>query len=81
MKTTIELPSDLVTAAKRVAAAERTTLRAIIEAALRAALEARQTPRPFTLRDAGVGGTGLTDAFASAGWEQIRDAAYSGRGG
>ena len=38
MKTTIELPDDLFVAAKRRAAEERSTLRAIIESGLRAQL-------------------------------------------
>ena len=38
MKTTIELPDDLFVAAKQRAAAERSTLRAIVERGLRAQL-------------------------------------------
>jgi hypothetical protein len=38
MKTTLDLPDDLFVAAKQRAAAERTTLRAIVERGLRAQL-------------------------------------------
>ena len=45
MKTTIELPDDLFIAAKRRAAEERTTLRAIVERGLRAQLRGPRTGR------------------------------------
>jgi hypothetical protein len=45
MKTTIELPDDLFVAAKRRAAEERTTLRAIVERGLRAQLRAPRRVR------------------------------------
>ena len=45
-KTTIELPEDLVIAAKRQAAERRTTLRALIERGLRAELRRGGTPPP-----------------------------------
>ena len=52
MKTTLELPDDLLIEAKAVAARRRTTLRAIIERALRrelapAAAEANPDPQKF----------------------------------
>jgi len=37
--------------------------------------------KPFRLRDASVGGRGLTPEFENASWEQIRAAIYEGRGG
>ena len=45
-KTTIELPEDLVIAAKRQAAERRTTLRTLIERGLRAELRRGGTPLP-----------------------------------
>jgi hypothetical protein len=44
MKTTIELPDELFVAAKRRAAEDRTTLRAIVERGLRAQLRRRDRP-------------------------------------
>ena len=41
MKTTIELPDDLFVAAKRRAAEDRTTLRALVERGLRSQLRRR----------------------------------------
>ena len=48
MKTTIELPDDLFVAAKRRAAEERSTLRAIIERGVRTQLRKPQTGRKRT---------------------------------
>ena len=42
MKTTIDLPDDLFVAAKRRAAEDRTTLRALVERGLRSQLRRRQ---------------------------------------
>jgi hypothetical protein len=45
-KTTVELPEDLVIAAKRRAAERRTTLRTLIERGLRAELRREAAPSP-----------------------------------
>ena len=50
MKTTIELPDDLFVAAKRRAAEDRTTLRAIIERGVRAQLRRPQADRTGALK-------------------------------
>ena len=57
------------------------TLRALIEAGLRAVLKERQRRGRFQLRDASFRGKGLKAEFRSGSWERIRDAAYEGRGG
>ena len=81
MKTTIELPDDLVDRARAHAARERTTFRALVERGLRTVLGAHERPIAFRLRDASVGGSGLCAEFRGAGWNRIREAAYEGRGG
>jgi hypothetical protein len=81
MKTTVDLPDPLVREAKRLAAREGTTLRALIEKGLRDLIEAGRRRPNFSLRDASVGGNGLSPAFRGAGWDDVRDAAYDGRGG
>jgi hypothetical protein len=48
MKTTIELPDDLFIAAKRRAAEDRSTLRAIVERGLRAELRRSRAGRKRT---------------------------------
>ena len=79
MKTTIELPDALFRAAKDLAAKRETTLRSLVEEGLREVL-AREEGKRFRLRDASVDGGGLQDEFRDAGWEDVRRAAYSGRG-
>jgi hypothetical protein len=80
VKTTIELPEDLLERSKRLARKEGSTLRALIEEGLRLAIRAReQRPRkPFRLQT--FGGDGLTAEFRDAGWERIRDEIYRDRG-
>jgi hypothetical protein len=81
MKTTVGISDALAEAAKQVAAEERTTLRALIEAGLRKVLEERQQSRSFRLRTASFGGTGLPPEFREVNWERVREAAYGERGG
>ncbi len=81
MKTTIEISDALFSEARMVAATEGTTIRQLVEAGLRHAVAQRKRQTvPFTLRDASFGGRGLARELESAGWEQIRDLAYEGRG-
>jgi len=81
MKTTIEVADPLLAEAKRVAARDKTTLRALVEAGLRTVLKERRRREPFRLRDASFRGTGLSEEFKGADWERIREAAYESRGG
>ena len=80
MKTTIELPDDLLERGKAVARRENSTLKALIEEGLRLALRARMRKRaaPFALQP--FKGDGLSPEFATAGWEKIRDEIYRDRG-
>ena len=80
MKTTIELPDDLLERSKAVARRENSTLKALIEEGLRLALRARTRKRaaPFAVQP--FQGDGLTPEFAAAGWERIRDEIYRDRG-
>jgi muconolactone delta-isomerase len=80
MKTTVEIPDSLLAEAKRVAARERTTVRALIEEGLRRVLAERRRAGPFRLRKASFKGSGLNPALAGAPWEAIREAIYEGRG-
>jgi hypothetical protein len=81
MKTTVEISDALAAAAREVAARERTTLRALIEAGLRKVLDERERSGAFRLRDASFRGNGLQSDYTGAGWERIREAAYEERGG
>jgi Arc/MetJ family transcription regulator len=75
MKTTIDLPDDLLVAAKQRAASERTTLRAMVERGLRAQLGApgRSRRKPRAVRWVTVAGglppeVDLTDREAMSAW-------------
>lgn len=81
-KTTIDIPANLLSEAKEVAARDGTTLRALVESGLRTVIDRRRRGREarFRLRDASVGGNGLQPEFRGADWDRIRDAAYDDRG-
>lgn len=80
MKTTVEISDPLLTRAKRQAAREGTTVRALIEQGLRKVLDERAEPQPFKLRDASFKGRGLQQGVRGLSWERIREMAYEGRG-
>ncbi|HVL89868.1 MAG TPA: type II toxin-antitoxin system VapB family antitoxin [Actinomycetota bacterium] len=81
MKTTIEIADAVLAEAKKLASAERTTLRELVEQGLRHVIAQRSRKQSFRLRDASVDGTGLQPEFADQDWARIRQAAYAGRGG
>lgn len=77
MKTTIDLGDSLLAEAKRAAAEEGTTLRALVEAGLREVLSRRRKrTAPFRLRRVTVKGKGLRAELAGASWQTLRDMAY-----
>lgn len=82
MKTTVELPDDLLERAKLMAKREHSTLKALIEEGLHLALRLRSRSRkpatPFAVQP--FKGNGLTPEFTAAGWEKIRDEIYRDRG-
>lgn len=80
MKTTIEIPNSLLRQVKSVASREHTTVRALVEEALRRIMAERQRAKPFKLRRVSFPGKGLQPEMAGASWQRIRDAAYEGRG-
>lgn len=80
MKTTVEIPNSLLDEARRVAAREGRTVRALVEEGLRKVLAERKRSLAFRLRRASFKGEGLQPDVAGASWERIRDLAYEGRG-
>jgi hypothetical protein len=80
MKTTVELPEDLVKQARRVAKAESSSLRALVEEGLQRALESRRRRTVRELDFPTYGGSGLTDEFKDVDWARIRDEVYRGHG-
>ena len=80
MKTTIEISNSLLEEARKVAAREKTTVRALVEQGLRQVVTERKSRGTFKLRRATFKGEGLQTGLADATWEQIREAIYHGRG-
>jgi hypothetical protein len=80
VKTTVEIPNSLLGQAKRLASQEHTTVRALMEEGLRRLIAERKAGKPFKLRKVSFRGNGLQPQMAGASWQQIRDAAYQGRG-
>jgi hypothetical protein len=76
MKTTVNLPDELLREAQELARRERTTLRELIETGLRTVVKQRSGKTRFVLEDVSVNGRGLQPAFRGASWEQIRDEIY-----
>lgn len=76
MKTTVNLPDELLREAQELARRERTTLRELIETGLRAVVRQRSSDSSFELADASVTGRGLQPAFRGASWQQIRETIY-----
>jgi len=81
MKTTVELSDALLAEARKIATREGVTVRTLIEQGLRHALNQRKQRGRFHLRKATFNGRGLSAGARDAGWEQLRELAYTGRGG
>lgn len=81
MKTTVELSDAALAEAKRVAARDGTSLRALLEEGLRRVLaDRRRRDSAFRLRDASFKGEGLSPEFEGRSWPAVRDEIYRERG-
>lgn len=80
MKTTIELPDELLARSKAVARREKSTLKALIEEGLHLALRARARKSVALFKLQPFQGDGLSPAFMDASWGTIRDEIYRDRG-
>ena len=81
MKTTIDIGDALMADAKRLAASEGTTVRALVEAGLRQVLAgSRKRAPPFRLQRATFKGKGLRPELQGLPWERLRELAYEGHG-
>lgn len=80
MKTTIELPDELLEQVRSVARREGTTLRGLVEEGLQRSLEARRSRVRRHLDFPTHGGTGLTAEFQGAPWSRVRDEVYREHG-
>ena len=76
MKTTMELPDDLLEQVRSAAPKEGATLRGLVEDGLQRSLEARRRMVRRELDVPSYGGSGLTAEFEDAPWGQIRREIY-----
>ncbi len=76
MKTTIDIAGPVLDKARKLAAREGTTLRALVEQGLRQVIAGKERKKPFRLRPVTFKGYGLQPEFQDADWEKMRDAIY-----
>ena len=81
MKTTVHIPDTILEEARRIAALEHTTVKALVEEGLRRIIDDRKKKKTFRLRKATFKGNGLQADIAGASWEKIREISYEERGG
>ena len=81
VKTTIEISDPLLRQARKLAAREGVTLRALVERGLHRVMAETKREAPFELRRASFKGEGLEAGLREASWDKLRDLAYEGRGG
>jgi hypothetical protein len=80
MKTTLDIADPLLNEARKIAAREGTTLRALVEQGLRQVIAEKKRKAAFRLRKASFAGRGLRPELVGTGWDRLRDVAYEGRG-
>jgi hypothetical protein len=66
MRTTVDLPDELLLEVQRIAREQKRTMRSVMEEALRAAIAKYQRAQAFELPDASVDGNGLQPPTAAA---------------
>lgn len=82
MKTTIDIADTLLRRVRKLAAERNTTIRSIVEAALRDALAKKERgPRKYPLKTHTFKGNGLQAGLSWDDWSDIRSMGYEGRGG
>ena len=82
MKTTIDIADPILRRVKQLAARRETTLKELVEQALRDLLEAEGAGPPLEpIRPVTFGGNGLQPGLSWDDWAALRDRAYEGRGG
>jgi Bacterial antitoxin of type II TA system, VapB len=79
VRTTVDLPDELVLEVQRLAREQNRTMRSVMEEALRASIAKYQQVQAFELPEASVGGNGLQPEFRDADWDELRAAAYGNR--
>ena len=78
MKTTIEINDALLGEAQARAAADRTTLRSLVETALRKELKQRESRQPYRMPSLGHNFGGLQPEFEGATFADLLEESYRG---
>ncbi len=83
MKTTIEINDDLFQRIKTLAHERNSTLKSVIEVALRRFIseQSNSTKKEFHLTKHSFKGEGLQSGFKEGDWADLRERTYQGRGG
>jgi len=81
VKTTIEISDPLLRQARKMAARQGVTLRALVERGLRRVVAEEKPAAAFKLRRASFKGRGLQTEANAVSWDRLRELAYEGRGG
>jgi hypothetical protein len=81
MKTTIDIADPLLKEARKIAAREGVTVKALVELGLRRVIAEKKSATVFRLRKASFKGDGLQPGVKDAAWDRLRELAYEGRGG
>ncbi len=82
MKTTLDISDTLLEQARKIAARDGETLRALVEQGLRKVVEERsRRAKPFKLRDLSVGTPGGRSAYETLSSDEKRALMCEGRGG
>jgi len=76
MKTTLDISDPLLRDARKLAAREGTTLRALVEQGLRRIVAEKKRRPAFRLRQVTFRGNGLRPELQDTGWDRIRDLIY-----
>ncbi|HEY1753597.1 MAG TPA: type II toxin-antitoxin system VapB family antitoxin [Caulobacteraceae bacterium] len=79
MKTTIDIADALLEQARRAAADEGVTLRAVVERGLREILSRPKPASPFRASPVTFQGQGLQPDMRGRAWSDILDVSYEGR--
>lgn len=79
MKTTVEIPDELLERARQRARRTGRPVRALIEQGLRAVLDEDSRAPAYRLPDRSVGKAGGHDPLESMTWQDLRAEIYGGR--
>lgn len=80
MKTTIDIADNIMIRSKELARREHVTLKELVERGLQIVIESKNAPSTRKVNPVTFKGKGLSPSYRGASWEQIRKAAYEGRG-